>query len=658
MSITNTAILIKRSSATANPGTLKSGELAYSYVSNTLYFGAVGGNGTINIGGQYYTSQIDNASSANGSGTIVKRDPSGNASFNYIFGNISGNANTATYLQYPQNFSISGGDITASAVAFGGNNAVALSASLNSVAGLSAGTYGSTTAIPVIGLSANGRVTSISTAAIFTSFNISDGTTSNTINAGATFYHQGAGGITTTVSGNTVTIGTNNTILRANTASAGQQTVSTDLTIAGNLIVTGTQTIINAITVATNDSLIKLAANNNVNDVVDIGFYGQSNTGSSVVYHGLIREGSGGTSAGNFYLFKNLATDPTGNTVNYSGLTKGTLIADLSGSTGLPISTGVSGLASGASTFLTTPTSANFAALVTDETGTGQVVLNTSPILTTASLTGTTTAANINSSGTITANQLAIGTLTYNAANSFATFQSSQNSYAQIALQNSGNGTQSSVDLIVSNEYSTDAFLYGDFGMNGPNFSGSGSLNLPNAVYLYSDTAELVLGTTKANAIHFVVNGGTTDAAKFDANGMFSLATALGVPYGGTGASSFNSGSILVGNGVGGLQVLANTTFTPTGSGASNNTITSVTVDNYGRTTALTYSQILGLTVGQGGTGVSSFTTNGMIYGNGSGALQVTAAAGTSDQTWSNQIMTVNNSGVPVWSSALDGGTF
>jgi len=38
--------------------------------------------------------------------------------------------------------------------------------------------------------------------------------------------------------------------------------------------------------------------------------------------------------------------------------------------------------------------------------------------------------------------------------------------------------------------------------------------------------------------------------------------------------------------------------------------------------------------------------------------MQVTAAAGSSDQTWSNQILTVTNSGVPVWTSALDGGTF
>ena len=55
----------------------------------------------------------------------------------------------------------------------------------------------------------------------------------------------------------------------------------------------------------------------------------------------------------------------------------------LTSCTGLPISTGVSGLGTGAATFLATPSSANFAALLTDETGTGANVFATSPTLVT-----------------------------------------------------------------------------------------------------------------------------------------------------------------------------------------------------------------------------------------------------------------------------------
>lgn len=60
----------------------------------------------------------------------------------------------------------------------------------------------------------------------------------------------------------------------------------------------------------------------------------------------------------------------------------------LANATGLPISTGVAGLGSGVATFLATPTSANLAAAVTDETGSGSLVLANSPTLTSPSIAG------------------------------------------------------------------------------------------------------------------------------------------------------------------------------------------------------------------------------------------------------------------------------
>jgi hypothetical protein len=58
----------------------------------------------------------------------------------------------------------------------------------------------------------------------------------------------------------------------------------------------------------------------------------------------------------------------------------------------LPISTGVSGLGTGVATFLATPSSANLAAALTDETGSGAAVFATSPTLVTPAL-GTPSAA-------------------------------------------------------------------------------------------------------------------------------------------------------------------------------------------------------------------------------------------------------------------------
>lgn len=58
----------------------------------------------------------------------------------------------------------------------------------------------------------------------------------------------------------------------------------------------------------------------------------------------------------------------------------------LTNATGLPVSTGISGLGTGVATFLATPSSANLASAVTDETGSGALVFATSPTLVTPAL--------------------------------------------------------------------------------------------------------------------------------------------------------------------------------------------------------------------------------------------------------------------------------
>jgi len=62
----------------------------------------------------------------------------------------------------------------------------------------------------------------------------------------------------------------------------------------------------------------------------------------------------------------------------------------LTNATGLPISTGVSGLGSGIATFLATPSSANLASAITNETGTGSLVFGTAPALSNPTVTAYT----------------------------------------------------------------------------------------------------------------------------------------------------------------------------------------------------------------------------------------------------------------------------
>ena len=92
---------------------------------------------------------------------------------------------------------------------------------------------------------------------------------------------------------------------------------------------------------------------------------------------------------------------------------------NLTSATGLPISTGVSGLGTGVATFLATPSSANLISALTDETGTGLAVFNTSPDINTSITTSSATFNLINTNVTTlnfagSATTLAIGSTSGN----------------------------------------------------------------------------------------------------------------------------------------------------------------------------------------------------------------------------------------------------
>jgi hypothetical protein len=64
------------------------------------------------------------------------------------------------------------------------------------------------------------------------------------------------------------------------------------------------------------------------------------------------------------------------------------------------------------------------------------------------------------------------------------------------------------------------------------------------------------------------------------------------------------------------------------------------------------------LTVPYGGTGRTTATANGILYGNGTGTMGVTAAGTWDSSVQIGQLLSVNSSGVPTWTNTIDGGTF
>jgi len=100
-----------------------------------------------------------------------------------------------------------------------------------------------------------------------------------------------------------------------------------DVSISGNLSITGTLTTVNANNLTVTDSLIQLAANNTTSDTLDIGLYGNYQTGGGDHEHtGLFRDATDGK----WKLFKDLTAAPT-TTVDTSNTTytTATLVAYL-----------------------------------------------------------------------------------------------------------------------------------------------------------------------------------------------------------------------------------------------------------------------------------------------------------------------------------------
>ena len=198
---------------------------------------------------------------------------SGNLTGN-VTGDLTGNASTATTWQSSRNLTLSG-DATGTFSGVNGSANVDAAVTLANT-GVTAGSYGSTTAIPTFTVDSKGRLTAAGTASISTTLNITDGTNNDGIALGTdTLTFNSGTGVTATVSNNQVSIaigqavGTTSNVTFNNVTVSGQLSsdditaanisVAGNATITGNLTVQGTTTTVNSTTVAIGDKNITLA---------------------------------------------------------------------------------------------------------------------------------------------------------------------------------------------------------------------------------------------------------------------------------------------------------------------------------------------------------------------------------------------------------------
>ena len=705
----NTVIQLKYSDLTNTPGSLATGEAAYSNTSNTLFIGLSDGS-IVNVGGVYYTSQIDSATSSNTASTIVKRDANGK-----ITGDLIGNADTATSAATWTTARDLGlaGDATGN-VSIDGSENETLTVTLSN-SGVTATTYGSSTNIPQFTVDAKGRITSASNVAVSIPDAYQD---SNVVSLLASFG--------------------SNTITTTGAVATG------DMTITGNLTVTGETTYANTTTVNLGDNIITLNADiaQDAAPSVDAGI--EVDRGSSANVQLLWNETTDKwtfTNDGSTYLpiadgnrldsaFGAANTAQTTADAAFGAANTAQTTADAAfgqantattnASTAQTHANGAFDHANGAFTQANTATSdassaqttatAAFAAANTAQSTADGAQTHAESAYSTANTNASniTTAQNTADGAFAAANtaqstadgaqthaESAYSTANTNASNITTAQNTADGAYAHAngafntansALQTSGGTISGNLavtgNLIVSgNTVTTDVetITVQDSLVKYANNNTADALDIgfygtyndgtQKYTALFRDASDsgkyklLTGGTTEpsaANTVDPATFSTATLVANIEGGTVSGLSSDIAVADGGTGAGSFTAGAILIGNGTDALQTLANSTYTLTGGLATSNTISSLTVDAYGRVTAATgaaiaiaASQVTSGTfsVSQGGTGASTLTNNGVLIGQGTSAISAVSSA------TEGHVLQVNGSGVPTFAH-LNGGSF
>lgn len=351
----------------------------------------------------------------------------------------------------------------------------------------------------------------------------------------------------------------------------------------------------------------------------------------------------------------------------------------LTNATGLPVATGISGLGTGIATFLATPSSANLAAALTDETGTGAAVFATSPTLITPALgtpasgvmtnvTGTAaglTAGNVTTNANLTGDITSVGNATtltnapviakvltgyISGAGTVAATDSILQAIQKLDGNNSTNanltGPITSVGNVTSIASQTGTgtkfvvdtsptLITPDLGtptaLVGTNITGTAlfftSSNVTTNANLTGDVTSV--GNATAIAAGVIVNADINASAAIDDTKLATIATALKVSNSATTAASANTASAIVARDASG-------DFTA-------GTVTAALTGNASTATALATGRTIEIT---GDLAYTSPSFDGSANVTAAGTLATVATAGVTGSSTAIPVVTINAKGL------------
>jgi hypothetical protein len=366
--MSNTVIQIKRSSTTAVPtnGSLSAAEPAYSYSSNKLFLGSSDGAGTIAVGGKFFIDQQNTI--FNAANTVY--DQANVATVSAVAGQLTANtaydkANAANNLAYSGSLTASASydqantaTISAAAGKLTANTAYDKANSANLVASASFDFANTRFASAGGTISGNVNVTGNVNPTTDNIYSLGDAThrwKDLYVGPGSIFIDditlkKTSGALTLTNAQDFVLSGTNipssytvsntasyafdaanSAFNKANSAnivasasydfantrySSSGGTITGDVSIVGNLTMSGNTTLINVSSYQVSDPLIYLAANNYTSDIVDIGFIANYvNATGSNVHTGVFRDAG----SKEYYIFNGYDQEPVNNHIDPNG---------------------------------------------------------------------------------------------------------------------------------------------------------------------------------------------------------------------------------------------------------------------------------------------------------------------------------------------------